>query len=108
MSTRILEWRPLRRNSLLGFARVELPSGMIIADVTVLTGDRGPWASPPSKPMIDRDGQAMKDSKGKIRYTPLIEFTSKEIRDRFSSAVIEAMRAAHPAAFEAHPEAVDP
>ena len=98
--TRIIEWRPLRRNSLLGFAKIELPSGMVISDVTILSGDRGPWASPPSKPMLDRDGVAMKDQRGKIRYSPLIEFTSKEIRDRWSAAVIVAMRAAHPEAFE--------
>lgn len=64
---RILDWRPLRKNSLLGFVKVELPSGMIIADVTVLMGERGPWASPPSKSMIDRDGVAMKDANGKLR-----------------------------------------
>ncbi len=97
---KILDWRPLRKNSLLGFARVELPSGMILSDVTILTGDRGPWASPPSKPMLDRDGVAMKDAKaGKIRYSPFIEFTSREIRDRWSAAVIEAMRDAHPEVF---------
>ena len=48
--------------------------------------------------MIDREGVAMKDGKGKLRYSPIIEFTSREIRDRWSAAVIEAMRAAHPEA----------
>jgi DNA-binding cell septation regulator SpoVG len=99
-AARIIEWRPLRKNSLLGFARVGFPSGMVISDVTILSGDRGPWASPPSKPMLDRDGVAMKDQRGKIRYSPLIEFTSKEIRDRWSDTVIEALRSAHPEAFE--------
>ena len=65
---KILDWRPLKKNSLLGFAKVELPSGMVISDVTILTGEHGPWASPPSKPMIDRDGVAMKDAAGKLRY----------------------------------------
>ena len=51
----------------------------------------------------------MKDAtNGKVRYAPIIEFTSKEIRDRWSAAVIEAMRAAHPEAFETRPEAVEP
>ncbi len=27
---------------LLGFAKVELPSGMVISDVTILTSERGP------------------------------------------------------------------
>ena len=96
---RILDWRPLRRNSLLGFAKVELPSGMVIADVTVLIGERGPWASPPSKPMIDRDGIVLRDEKNKIRYQPIIEFTSKGVRDRFSTAIIAALRLAHPEVF---------
>ena len=97
----IRDWRPMRKGSLLGFARIELPSGMILHDVTILTGEKGPWASPPSKPMIDRDGVAMKDANtGRVRYSPLIEFASKEIRDRFSVAVIEGLRAAHPEVFE--------
>ena len=69
-ATRILEWRPLRRNSLLGFAKIELQSGMVISDVTILSGDRGPWALPPSKPMLGRDGVAMKDQRGKIGIRP--------------------------------------
>jgi hypothetical protein len=81
-AVRILDWRELRRNSLVGFAKVELPSGMVI------TGERGPWASPPSKPMITRDGTVMKDAAGEIKYAPTIEFTSKEVRDRWSAAVI--------------------
>jgi hypothetical protein len=97
---RILDWRLRRKNSLIGFAKVELPSGMVIADVTVLTSEGGPWASPPSKPMIGRDGSVMKDANGKIKYQPIIEFTSKNVRDKFSHAVVEALRAAHPEALE--------
>jgi hypothetical protein len=47
---KILDWRSMRKNSLLGFAKTEMPSGMVISDVTVLVGANGPWASPPSKP----------------------------------------------------------
>ncbi len=100
MSTiQIRDWRPMRKGSLLGFAKVELPSGMILSDVTILQGERGAWASPPSKPMIGRDGMAMKDASGKVKYQPLVEFTSKEVRDRFSAGVIDGLRAAHPEAF---------
>jgi hypothetical protein len=94
----ILDWRPMRKNSLLGFAKVEMPSGLVISDVTILTSDRGFWASPPSKPMIDREGVAMRDDKGKLRYSPIIEFASREIRDRWSAAVIEALDQSHPEA----------
>jgi hypothetical protein len=84
--TKILDWRPLPRNSLLGFAKVEFASGLIISDVTVLTGERRPWASPPSKPMISRDGAVMKDDKGKIRYTPIVEFATKDVRNKWSDS----------------------
>ena len=70
----------------------------MISDVTILTGERGPWASPPSKPMIDREGVAMKDDKGKLRYSPIIEFASRKIRDRWSPVVIEALERSHPEA----------
>ena len=99
MAPKILDCRPMARNSLLAFAKVEFPSGLIINDVTILKGERGPWASPPSKPMVGRDGTVMKGDDGKIRYTPTIEFSSKEIRNRWSDSVIEAMRAAHPEVF---------
>ena len=95
---KIREWKPMPKGTLLGFAKVEMPSGMILADVTVLSGTRGPWASPPSKPMIARDGVVMKDDAGKIRYSPFVEFTTKEVRDKFSAGVIDALRASHPEA----------
>ena len=95
---RVLDWRPLAKGALLGFAKVEFPSGMIISDVCVLSGEKGTWASPPSKPMIDRDGHVLRDDKQKIRYSPIIEFSSKDIRNKWSSAVIDALRAAHPEA----------
>jgi hypothetical protein len=97
---KIADWRAVRKNSLLGFAKVELPGGMVISDVTILSGERDPWASPPSKPMINRNGAAVKDLNGKVRYSPTIEFTSKEVRDRFSNAVVEALRLAQPEALE--------
>ena len=97
-AVKILDWRPLTKGALRGFAKIEMPSGMIISDVTVLTGANGPGASPPSKPQIGRDGTVMKDQTGKIKYTPIIEFTSKEVRDRWSAQVIEALRAQHPGA----------
>lgn len=97
---KILDFRPLRKNSLRGFAKIEFPSGLILTDVTILTGERGPWASPPSKPMVGRDGTVMKDDNGRARYVPIVEFTTKAVRDRWSAAVIEAMREAHPEVFE--------
>lgn len=97
---KILDWREMRRNSLLGFAKVELPSGMVISDVTILSGEHGPWASPPSKPMVGRDGAVLKDAAAKVKYQAIIEFASKDIRTRWSDAVIAAMKIAHPEVFK--------
>jgi hypothetical protein len=97
---RIFDWRPLRKNSLLGFVSVELPSGMTIADVVILTGANGPWASPPAKPQIDRTGAVVKGPNGKTVYLPIINFISKERRSAFSDHVIAALRLAHPDALE--------
>jgi DNA-binding cell septation regulator SpoVG len=95
---RILEWRPLRKKSLHGFVKVQMPSGMIVIDVKILTGERGAWASPPSKPVMSSDGTTLKDDNGKVRYSSIIEFTSKDIRNSWSDAVIDAIRQAHPEA----------
>jgi hypothetical protein len=39
---KIMNWRPLRKNSLCGSVKVQLPSGMIVSDITVLMGKQGP------------------------------------------------------------------
>jgi len=93
---KIIEFRSMAKGALIGFVKVELPSGMVLAGVAIMAAERGPWASPPAKPMIGRDGAAMRDAKGKARYAPIVEFRTKELRDRFSSGVIEALRASHP------------
>jgi len=91
------DFRPLQKNTLRGFVRARLQSGMIIGDVAIhVGGDNKTWAAPPSKPLIDREGQVLRDADGKVRYVPLITFASRELRDRFSEAVLDALRAAHP------------
>ena len=94
----IQEFTPVIRNSLRGFAKVALPSGMILSDVSVHVSGETAWASPASKPVLDRNGMATRDSTGKIRYVPVVSFARRDIRDRFSTGVIEALRASHPEA----------
>ncbi len=94
----ILDWRSIRKGQLLGFVQVPLSSGMLLSDVAVMNGSSGTWVSPPAKPRLDKDGAALRDQNGKILYTPVVEFASKELRDKFSSAVIAALKARHPEA----------
>lgn len=90
------KWKPMRKGSLLGFVTVETPSGLIFHEVSILASNGTYWASPPSKPMLDGSGSVMTDDTGKRRYSPVVSFASKAIRDRFSGAIIAAVRAAFP------------
>jgi hypothetical protein len=96
----IEDFRAIHKNSLRGFARVRLPSGLILHDVGIHTGgDHKAWASPPSRPMLDHEDRALRGPDGKIiRYATIIAFATKEHRDRFSQVVVDAMREAHPEA----------
>lgn len=93
----ILDWRPMKRNSLLGFVKLQL-GALKITDVTVNTSNGRLWAGLPSKPMIDRDGNAMRNEQGKIRYVPILEWENKGTGDRFSDSVVSALEVAHPGA----------
>jgi hypothetical protein len=99
MTVIIEEFKPLRRNSLRGFVRVRMPSGVTFHDVSVHCSNGTYWASPASKPQINRDGACLRGKDGKILYVPIVSFASRELRDKFSVAVIDATRLAHPEAF---------
>jgi hypothetical protein len=93
------EFSALRKNTLRGFAKVRLASGMIVHDVAIHAGGGNKaWASPPSKPMIDREGHVLRDPDGKVRYVPIIAFATKEHRDRFSALIVNAVRETNPEA----------
>ena len=80
---RLLEVKPLRRNTLRGFCVVELPSGLIVRDVSIHTRGGRCWASLPAKPQIDQDGRQRCSSDGKPLYTAILEWRSRELSDRF-------------------------
>jgi hypothetical protein len=48
--------------------------------------------------MVGKDDVALRGDDG--RYSPLIAFESRQVRDRFSLAVIDALRRAHPGVFD--------
>jgi hypothetical protein len=97
---KITEFTAVHRNSLRGFCTVVQPSGMILHDVAIHHRNGAAWASPASKPMLDRNGQQMTDGDGKPLWVPIISFSSKAVRDKWSGAIIEAVREAYPEALE--------
>jgi hypothetical protein len=101
-SLRLLESKPLRKNTLRGFATIRLPNGLVIRDIVIgQVSDGRAWATLPSKPMINDDGVALRDDAGKIRYRPVNEWPTRELQDEFSKRVIALVR-------EAHPQALNP
>ena len=94
----IEEFVPVTKNTLRGFARVRLPSGLVLHDVAIHQRDGTAWASPASKPMLNRDGHQMKDQNGKLMWLPIISFTSREVRDRLNTAILDALHQSHPEA----------
>jgi hypothetical protein len=94
----IEEFVVVTKNTLRGFARVRLPSGLILHDVAIHQRDGAAWASPASKPMLNRDGQQMTDQNGKLMWLPIISFTSREVRDRLNTAILDALHQSHPEA----------
>jgi hypothetical protein len=94
--TEILAFAPRRQNTLAGFAEFRLPSGMILHDVGIHIAGTSAWASLPGKPMLDRNDVVLRDDRGKIKYSNVIAFATKKMRDRFSEAIIEAVRVAYP------------
>lgn len=93
---RITEWRPLIKNTLRGFCIIELPSGLIVREVSVHTKNGKAWASLPSRPQLDGDGRQVVNHAGKKQYTALLGWRDRDLSDRFSIAVIDAVLAAHP------------
>jgi hypothetical protein len=89
----------MRRNSLLGFATIELPSGLTIADATVHVSRGRAWVGLPSRPMIDSSGIALPGDGGKIRYAPILSWRDRDLADRWSDAVVALVRAGHPGDF---------
>jgi hypothetical protein len=97
----LLTFKLVRKNSLRGFAEVRLPNQLIISDIVVGEANGRQWALLPSKPMVDRDGNLLRDPDGKIRYSPVVEWGSPALRDEFSKRVVALVRARHPDAFDA-------
>jgi hypothetical protein len=92
----IEEFVVVTKATLRGFARVRLPSGLVLHDVAIHQRDGTAWASPASKPVLNRDGQQMKDQNGKLLWSPIISFTSREVRDRLNTAILDALRQSRP------------
>lgn len=99
MPVALENWRPLIRNTLRGFATVKV-GALKISDVAVHRKNDRAWAQLPAKPQINQDGSARRNQEGKIQYSPVIEWATREASDRFSEGVVAAITADHPEALQ--------
>ena len=85
----------------LGLCTVLIPEVRLrIIDVTVFQSHGKRWCGLPGRPNIDKDGQARRDDRGKVAYSPVIQFIDRDVGDAFSDRVIEALLEAYPRAFD--------
>jgi hypothetical protein len=54
----------------------------------------------PSKLRLGRDGVQLKDAAGKLQWSPVVSFATRELADRRSESVLAALRQSHPAALD--------
>ena len=98
----VADWKPRESGTLVGFFSAGMPSGVTFNELMLHHRDGAWWISFPSKPMLGADGVALRDERGKVRYSkPLIEFASRHARDRFTAQVLAALRQTHPEIFAA-------
>ena len=84
-------FKPMRKGKLVGFADITIRElQLTIHDVSLHSKGASRWASPPGRPWI-KDGAVVTDADGKIQYSPVLEFESRETRYAFSAAVWRAV-----------------
>jgi hypothetical protein len=101
-SFRLAEFKPMTKNTLKGFVRGVLDCGdglvLEISDITIHRRDGREWIGWPTQPLIDRDGNAVRDAAtGKVKYSaPLVRPADRDVAARIEAAILEAVRCAHP------------
>jgi hypothetical protein len=86
---------------LRGFAIIRIEHlRFAVGGIAIHTSHGKAWAAPPAQALI-RNGEAIKDERGKVAYSPpLIAFDTAKARSRFSDAAVAAVLAAYPNALE--------
>ena len=85
------DFRPMAKGALKGSVVLTSPSGLVLKDCAVMNSNGRLWIAPPARPQIDREGRVRKGENGRTLYTPIIDFASKEARDRFQAAAVAAV-----------------
>jgi hypothetical protein len=86
-------FKPVCRGSLRGFASIAfIDLKMTVNGIGIPVHDNGSsWAQPPAQAWI-KDGNAVRDDRSKVVYSPpLLEFGNAAVRRAWSNRVVEAV-----------------
>ena len=79
----VTNWKAYEKNTLRGFLSLSLPSGLVIHNCALHQKDGARWIGLPSRQYTATDG--------KVSWSPMVEFASKEARYAFQDAALEAV-----------------
>jgi hypothetical protein len=101
LSVQVETFKPWRSNTPRGFIDIVAPEMRLrIIDATVHEGHGKRWVRLPAKPQINREGSVRLDERGKVAYSPVLQFTDRRTSDAFSAQVITALLETIPHAFD--------
>jgi hypothetical protein len=88
----VLDWRPIEKNTLVGFAKVKIVAWSLVIDGVAIHKKEGrEWAQLPARPQLDKDGNALREDSGKIKYAKILEVDDKRIAWALSDAIVAAV-----------------
>ena len=96
---KIKRWQPHQNaaRTMLGYADIELPSGLVINGCKLMRGPNGSlWIAMPSERQVDRDGNPRLDANSKQLWRPIVEFANRGTADKFQQLILDALRRQHP------------
>jgi DNA-binding cell septation regulator SpoVG len=76
-------WKSERRGKRVGTFDLILASGMTIKGCSLIAGDKGDFIGLPQR--------EWKTPQGETKYFPIIEFSGKETREKFTIQVLQAL-----------------
>jgi len=92
MTLTCLSFKPLSRGALVGFADLQLPSGLVLRECTFMESGSSRWVNPPGKPQLNADRLPI-IKEGKVQYSPVVDFVDRATRRRWSDAAVVAIDA---------------
>lgn len=93
LAVEVVEWKAMERNTLRGFVTIRVPAmRLTIKDLTAHEQGDKRWVGLPGKAQIDRDQNVVRKD-GKVQYSPVLAFDTKEVAEAFGGAVLRALDA---------------